>query len=141
MLGELVGEVGAKRAEYGRRSKIHNEESFEYPLRDAREAEGWVLQRENKTTVRMRKPKAFDEVLENRFWNTLYRFGYSQLNAGRQFRIVVGKGDGATEKQVDVFAMDDETVVVAECKACETPSKRTLLKDLPFASYTRIAQS
>jgi DNA sulfur modification protein DndB len=78
----------------------------------------------------MRRPKPFYEVLENRFWTTLYRFGYSELNMGRSFTIVVGKGAGATKKQVDIFAKDDETVVVAECKACETPTKRSLLKDL-----------
>jgi DNA sulfur modification protein DndB len=130
MLGELVAEVGARRAEYGRRSKIYDEESFEKPLRETREAEGWVVQRENKSSFRMRRGKRFDEILENRFWNVLYRFGYGELNAGRQFRIVVGKGSEATEKQIDVFAKDDETVVIAECKACETPTKRSLLKDL-----------
>lgn len=88
------------------------------------------MQRENKTTYRMRRSKRFDEVLENRFWNILYRFGYAELNAGRRFRVVVGKGSEATEKQIDVFAKDDETVVVAECKACESPTKRSLLKDL-----------
>lgn len=130
MLGELVRDAGARRAEYGRRSKLYNEESFEKPLREAREADGWVVQRENKSSFRMRRAKRFDEVLENRFWNILYRFGYAELNVGRQFRIVVGKGDEATEKQIDVFAKDDETVVVAECKACESPTKRPLLKDL-----------
>jgi len=78
----------------------------------------------------MRRAKRFDEVLENRFWNVLYRFGYAELNAGRHFRVVVGKGDKATEKQIDVFAKDDETVVISECKACEVPTKRSLLKDL-----------
>lgn len=130
MLGELVTETGAKRAEYGRRSKAYDEESFEKPLREARETEGWVVQRENKSSFRMRRAKRFDEVLENRFWNTLYRFGYAELNSGRRFRIAVGKGGEATEKQIDVFAKDDETVVVAECKACESPTKRSLLKDL-----------
>jgi DNA sulfur modification protein DndB len=130
MLGELVAETGVKRAEYGRRSKVYDEESFEKPLRETREADGWVFLRENKTTNRMRRAKRFDEVIENRFWGILYRFGYSELNAGRQFRIVVGKGEQATEKQIDVFAKDDETVVVAECKACESPTKRSLLKDL-----------
>lgn len=130
MLGDLVTEIGGRRAEYGRRSKAYDEESFEKPLRESREADGWVFQRENKSTFRMRRPKRFDEVLENRFWSTLYRFGYAELNAGRHFRIVVGKGAGATEKQIDVFAKDDETVVVAECKACQTQTKRPLLKDL-----------
>ena len=130
MLGELVADVGARRAEYGRRSKVYNEESFEKPLREVREADGWIVQRENKSSYRMRRAKRFDEVLENRFWNVLYRFGYAELNAGRHFRVVVGKGDKATEKQIDVFAKDDETVVISECKACEVPTKRSLLKDL-----------
>lgn len=130
MLGDLVVEAGARRAEYGRRSKVYDEESFEKPLRESREAEGWVVQRENISSYRMRRPKRFDEVLENRFWNILYRFGYAELNAGHHFRIVVGKGEDATKKQIDVFAKDDETVVVAECKACELPTKRSLLKDL-----------
>jgi DNA sulfur modification protein DndB len=129
MLGELVTEL-ARRAEYGRRSKFYDEESFEKPLRALREAEGWIFLRENKATFRMRRAKRFDEILENRFWNVLYRFGYAELNSGRQFRIVVGKGADGTEKQIDVFAKDDETVVIAECKACETPTKRSLLKDL-----------
>ena len=130
MLGELVADTGAKRAEYGRRSTVYDEESFEKPLREAREADGWAVQRENKSSYRMRREKRFDEILENRFWNVLYRFGYGELNAGRHFRIVVGKGAEATEKQIDVFAKDAETIVVAECKACQAPTKRSLLKDL-----------
>lgn len=78
----------------------------------------------------MRRAKRFDEVLENRFWGILYRFGYPELNVGRNFKITVGGGPEATEKQIDVFARDDETVVIAECKACERPTKRSMLKDL-----------
>jgi DNA sulfur modification protein DndB len=130
MIGELVAETGARRAEFGRRNKIYDEETFEKPLRQAREAERWIVQRENKSTYRMRRPKGFDENLENRFWSILYRFGYPELNSGRKFKIVVGKGADATEKQIDVFAKDDETVIVAECKACEFPTKRSLLKDI-----------
>lgn len=130
MLGELVSESALKKAEYGKRSRAYDEESFETALQETREAEGWALYRQNKTTVRMRRPKRFDEVLENRFWSILYRFGYADLNKGRSFKVAVGKGDERTLKQVDVFAKDDETIVVAECKACETPTKRSLLKDL-----------
>lgn len=130
MLGELVTEVGAKRAEYGRRNKPYDEITVEKPLQKAREDDGWYVQKENKTTLRMRRLKKFDEIIENRFWNILYRFGYSDLNKGRSFKIVVGKGDDAIEKQIDVFAKDNETVVIAECKACKIPTKRPLLKDL-----------
>lgn len=130
MLGNLVIEFGEKRAEYARRSKPYDEETIEPPLRASREADGWSLQRENKNSLRMRRPKRFDEVIENRFWNILYRFGYAELNKGRHFRVIVGKGDDAIEKQIDVFAKDDETIVIAECKACKVPTKRALQKDL-----------
>ena len=130
MLGDLVKDFGEKRAEYARRSKPYDEETIEPPLRATREADGWSLQRENKTSLRMRRPKRFDEVIENRFWNILYRFGYIELNKGRHFRVVVGKGEDAIEKQVDVFAKDDETIVIAECKASKIPTKRPLQKDI-----------
>lgn len=130
MLGDILSEVTAKRAEHAKRNKAYDEETFEKPLQAAREAQGWTLQRENKTSLRMRHPKRFDEVLENRFWNVLYRLGYAELNAGRNFTVCVGKAPEGTTKQVDVFAKDDETVVIAECKACQFPTKRPLLKDL-----------
>jgi len=130
MLGNLVREFGEKRAEYARRSKPYDEETVEPSLRATREGDGWSLQRQNKNSLRMRRPKRFEEVIENRFWNILYRFGYAELNRGRDFRIVVGKGKDATEKQVDVFAKDDETIVIAECKACKLPTRRALQKDL-----------
>jgi DNA sulfur modification protein DndB len=130
MLGELVTDFGEKRAEYARRSKPYDEITVEKALRVDREAEGWYLQRENKASLRMRRAKKHEEVLENRLWNILYRFGYAELNKGHCFRVVVGKGESAIEKQVDVFAKDDETVVIAECQSCKLPTKRSLLNDL-----------
>ena len=130
MLGALVTGSGDKRSEFGKRRRSYDEETFESALQTAREGEGWSLVRENKASVRLRRPKRFDEVLENRFWNVLYQLGYDELNKGRQFRISVGKGEDGTEKQIDVFAKDAETVVIAECKACEKSAKRSMLKDL-----------
>lgn len=130
MIGQTVSDVNSRRAEFARRNKVWDEETVEKPLKDIRESSGWQVVRENKSSLRMRKQKSFDEVLENRFWSTLYRFGYSELNLGRNFKIKLAKNNDATEKQIDVFAKDDETVIIAECKACEKPTKRSLLKDL-----------
>ncbi|HEV2818117.1 MAG TPA: DGQHR domain-containing protein [Allosphingosinicella sp.] len=130
MLGELAKDFGEKRAEYTRRSRPYDEITIENSLRPLSEAEGWYVQRENKNSLRMRRPKSHDEIIENRFWNTLYRFGYCELNKGRRFQIAVGKGGETSEKQVEVFAKDDETVIVAECRACKLPTKLSLLHDL-----------
>lgn len=87
----------------------------------------------------MRRPKAIDERLENRFWMLLARLGYPELNAGRKFTVVIErKGAEQLRKQVDVFAKDDETVVVAECKATNVFGRRSLQKDIEeFANLKR----
>lgn len=40
MLGQLAAEAGARRAEYARRRKVFDEETFEKALRESREADG-----------------------------------------------------------------------------------------------------
>ena len=137
-IGQLAITDGERRSEYGKRRKSYNEESFPLALQEDKENDGWAVQRLNVRSVRMRKPKSFDEVLENRFWNVLYLFGYSELNVGRQFKIEVTSGSETVSKQIDVFAKDPETVVVAECKASEVPRKRSMQKDLgEFASLQK----
>lgn len=94
------------------------------------EASGWTIQRDGQRKVRMKKPKNHDVLLEDQAWCLFYRMGYPELN-GPKFKIKFERQDGTQgEKQVDVFAKDDETVVIAECKARETRGKRTLQKDL-----------
>lgn len=75
--------------------------------------------------------KSIDERLENRFWLLLAKLGYPEINDGRKFNIIIErKGAEPLRKQVDVFAQDDETVVVAECKASARFVRRTLQKDI-----------
>lgn len=94
------------------------------------ESNGWVIQRDGTKKVRMKKPKGHDVLLEDQSWCLFYRMGYPELN-GQKFKIRYARQDGTQgDKQVDVFAKDDETVVIAECKARETRGKRTLQKDL-----------
>ncbi len=74
----------------------------------------------------------------------LFKLGYPELNHGRNFQILIQrKGAKTLSKQIDVFAKDDETVIVAECKACDKTTKRTLQKDIEeFANLKGpIAQS
>ncbi len=112
-------------------------EIFQKPLRRAKEKPRLNYPKKTRCTAHGRR-KPFDEVLENRFWNTLYRFGYAQLNSGRQFRIVVGKGADATEKQVDVFAMDEETVVnYGSMQSLQNTSNVHLLKRLKRIARVR----
>lgn len=94
------------------------------------EASGWEIHKESKTRVRMKSRKTHDRLLEDQVWCLFYRMGYPDIN-GERFKIKYVRQDGTTcEKQIDVFAKDDETVVIVECKSRETRGRRTLQKDL-----------
>lgn len=139
VVGPLACTEGERKAEYGKRKKSNNEESVPTAMLAERESEGWILLRENKASVRIRRPKSFSEILENRFWNVLYRFGYDELNIGRSFKIRVSADGEERSQRIDVFAKDAETVVVTKCKTSETPRKWPMQQDLDeFSSLQKL---
>ena len=75
IISPLAVSEGERRSEYSKRRKGYNELSVPFEMRETKEAEGWTVLRENKFNIRMKSAKRFDEILENRFWNVLYRFG------------------------------------------------------------------
>ena len=131
MVGPLVSERVSRTAEYRKRKTRFAVSLVRTNEVDSQTAKGWTIVRERKTGVQMRKEKSIDELLENDFWSILYLFGYPNLNSGRQFTIEITEHGGRkVTKQVDVLAFDDETVVVAECKACQVRTRRPLRKEL-----------
>lgn len=118
-------------AEFNRRKREYVQKQVALSDVDEHVASGWAVEKTSKRKATLRKRKSFDERLEDRFWCALYRMGYQELSSGRQFNILVSKkNEPPLYKQVDVFAKDEETIIVAECKACEVPRKRSLQKDL-----------
>jgi DNA sulfur modification protein DndB len=75
--------------------------------------------------VRLRRAKSADEMLENRFWSILYLIGFQVLNTGRYFKLNVTVDRHKLTKQI-VLGIDNDTVVVAECKSAETLKRKSL---------------
>jgi DGQHR domain-containing protein len=131
LFGPLLTEPPKIKREAVRRRNQFDEQPVSGSEVAAFEADGWQVDRKLKRSIRMKRPKAIDERLENRFWMLLARLGYPEINSGRKFTILIErKGAEQLRKQVDVFAKDDETVVVAECKASGSFVKRSLQKDI-----------
>lgn len=108
------------------------------PMVDSLVEDGWSIERRNKNSVRLRRPKPLDQALEDDVWSLLARVGFTHLSQGRRFTVRVAK-DGAQEasKQIDVLAADADTVLVVECKAAAKVVSRSLGKDLLEAKALR----
>lgn len=131
LLGPVLADPDSLAREARRRRKDYDTKSVHPRNVQTDLDEGWLHDRKLKRRVRLKKLRMPDERLENRFWRLLYALGYPEMNGGRSFRITVRRhGAEDFRKQIDVFAKDDETVIVAECKAAELLKKRTLQKDL-----------
>ncbi|MCW8965679.1 MAG: hypothetical protein OQK82_03195, partial [Candidatus Pacearchaeota archaeon] len=92
---------------------------------------GWEIDRELKYKTRIKKDRNIDEALENRAWNLFYLMGYPEMNSGKNFKVrIERKGAKPISKQIDILAKDDETVIVAECKASNRVRKKSLQKDI-----------
>ncbi len=130
-LGPLLTDpTRIRRVAVGRR-KPFDEKSVSADTIPDHEAKGWQVDRKLKRVTRVKREKEIDERLENRFWMLLFKLGYPELSDGRDFKILIErKGAEPLRKQIDVFGKDDETVIVAECKACGKLTKRTLQKDI-----------
>ena len=75
--------------------------------------DGWRVLRRSRRSVRMAKAKPTDRQLEDDVWSLLCRMGFSELNATRDFAIDVDRN--SPPRQIDVFAKDEETVLIVEC--------------------------
>jgi DNA sulfur modification protein DndB len=80
--------------------------------------EGWVVDRELKTRVRMRKEKSHDRAFEDRLWAACASLQFTHLNRDRSFKLSYGAAPNQTQ-QIDVFAADEDVVLLIECKSTD----------------------
>ena len=105
-------------------------EKFEYELQSKRESEGWVVDKELKSVVRMKHPKPLDEQFEDEVWCLFASLGFSCMNRDRHLEIPYGTEGLNTTKQIDVFAADEETILFIECKCAISGKKGDFKTDL-----------
>lgn len=130
-LGPLLTDPSRIRREAVRRRKPFDEKSVSADVIPDHEAKGWQVDRKLKRVTKVKREKEIDERLENRFWMLLCKLGYPEISDGRSFSVLIErKGAEPLRKQIDVFGKDDETVIVAECKASEKLTRRSLQKDI-----------
>ena len=108
--GEELDKAAAER-------KKTEERMSKVKLKDvpAYEAQGWKKSKEsnNGKTFSMCKPKSPEDIFENYVWSVFYKMGFTRMNKDNSFKVDFG----GNSKQIDIFAMDDETCIFIECKS------------------------
>lgn len=112
------------------RSQPYIFEKFEYELQSKRESEGWIVDKELKSLVRMKHIKPIDEQFEDEVWCLFANLGFTHLNKDRHLEIPYGTEGLNTTKQIDVFAADEETILFIECKCALSGKKGDFKTDL-----------
>jgi DGQHR domain-containing protein len=131
LMGPVLSENKERAKEYRKRKLAYELKSINKDLLDEYLANDWKFDKKLKTKIRIKKLKPHDERLENRFWVLLYKLGYKELNEGRKFQIkILRKNAEAINKQIDIYAKDEETVIVAECKSSDRLRRKSLQKDI-----------
>ena len=116
-----------KRIQREREKTFYTKSIFRSSLADEAE-DGWEFLRafKNPKKVKVKKNKPQDEVFEDMVWIMFADLGFSIMNKDRHFVMAYGPAASQTQ-QIDVFAVDDETIIFVECK-CAQKTKNGIFK-------------
>lgn len=79
--------------------------------------DGWeIVKSKLKTSIRLEKPKISWIAFEDRVWSLIAEMGFKKINQLRDFKIEYAPG---LTKQIDIFAFDEEAILIIECKSTE----------------------
>lgn len=124
---------------YKAKSSRFHERSVEHSLVEDLIADGWEeFGRPLKTRTRLRRAKTHDVQLEDDMWCQLYRLGFRHFSVDRDFKLPFGK-DPSEKKQIDVVAVNEDCVLLIECKSSERWAKPPCFKTEFEALRLRLA--
>lgn len=96
------------------------------------EEEGWEYVKDyaDPKFVKVRKEKPFYERFEDQIWLLFFQMGFKHLNRDSNFKMNYDFNNPDFTQQIDVFAADDETILIVECKSSEELSEVQFKKDI-----------
>lgn len=94
--------------------------------------EGWEKSKEYKNPkfVAVSKEKTMQEQFENKIWMLFASMGFSVMNADRDFYMSYDFHDDTLTQQIDVMAVDDETIIIVECHAADEMTEASFIEEI-----------
>ena len=125
---KLVNDETLLRQIYRAKKKTFYELSVKPSEVNTYERDGWEIQTPLKTKIKIKKDKKHSEIFEDNIWCQFYELGYRYLNRDENFTLPFGK-DIKDKKQIDIIAINDDTIFLIECKSSEKSKKVPSYKD------------
>ena len=111
-----------------KKSKYHFK-SVNNSLADDFFAEGWEEDKPLVNKIRIKRTKSHSTQFEDDVWCQFYELGYRTLNYDETLKIPFSSNP-EDKKQIDVVAIDKETVILIECKSGEKLKKAPSFRDM-----------
>ena len=94
--------------------------------------EGWEKLKEYKNPkfISVTREKSIQEQFVNRIWLLFASMGFTNMNADNDFYMSYDFHDESLVHQVDVLAVDDETVIMVECRATDEMTEIGFSEDI-----------
>lgn len=98
-------------------------------------ADGWEIDKEFKTKIKLRKKKESKHLLVDKMWALFASLGFDLLNRNQAIDIPYDKKDNSLFETFDILAKDQESIVLVRCESAVKNAKSNfkdkleLLKD------------
>jgi DNA sulfur modification protein DndB len=129
ILNDLIDSNGIRRQMRFSRSQYDIQTIKKSQFQEYNDA-GWQLSLESRHSFKIKKLKPFDRLFEDNVWTLFASLGYEYMNSDRNFRLSYSKEQKVPGKQIDVFAVDNETILIIECKSCEKKRNISFQKEI-----------
>ncbi|UAY51282.1 DGQHR domain-containing protein [Ferruginibacter albus] len=131
LFNKLIMESDIAKAISIRKSDLYKE-SFpnNSPYIEERKKHGWEIDSILKTVTRLTKPKPNDVSFEDKTWTLFALLGFKIMNKDRHLHLPYDKSNPSLTQQIDVFAKDDETVLLIECRSATSNKIGDFKKEL-----------
>ncbi len=132
-IDELTSKIVSDHSKLGKLFKARNSEfqrlSIEHSLVQNYIDLGWEIDgKPLKTKTKIKKRKEPLKQFVDDVWCQFYRLGYRMLNFDENFHLPFSKKD-QDKKQIDIVAINDDSIILVECKSSEHPKKAPSYKD------------
>ena len=103
--------------------------SIDHTLVEGYLKQGWEIDgKALKTKTKIKIKKSHSKQFEDDVWCQYYKLGYRTLNYDENFILPFSKEENKN-KQIDVVAINDESIILVECKSSDSMKKAPSFKD------------